>query len=92
MIATVSKFEYPKWKVIAWRFGRTFIAAFLASGSYVLIAVTPDAFNSLDKFLKALLFPFLIAGATAGINAIGKLLRDEFGNKEQTSTVDKIPV
>jgi len=82
---------YPEWKKVAWRFLRVFISAFLFTGSMVLINAQPVALSSWDKFLNTLILPFLLAGCVAGLNAVGKLLRDLFGTEDQTGLVDKLP-
>jgi uncharacterized membrane-anchored protein YitT (DUF2179 family) len=82
---------YPEWKKVAWRFLRVFISAFLFAGSMVLINAQPAALSSWSAFLNTLVWPFLLAGGVAGINAVGKLLRDLFGTADKTGLVDKLP-
>lgn len=82
---------YPEWKKIAWRFIRVFISSFLFTGSLVLINVQPESLTSGDKFLNTLILPFFLSGAIAGINAVGKLLRDTLGSEGKNSLVDKLP-
>jgi hypothetical protein len=81
---------YPHWKKIVWRFVRVFIASFIAGGSVVLTAASEVAFTSFENFLRILVVPFCLAGATAGINSLGKLARDYFGSEDKDSFVDKI--
>lgn len=68
--------EYPEWKKVLWRFGRIFLSAFLFTGSLVLVNAQPESLTSWDRFLNTLVLPFLLSGGIAGINAVGKLLRD----------------
>lgn len=82
---------YPEWKKIAWRFLRVFISALLFTGSMVLINAQPAVLSSWNAFLNTLVMPFLLAGGVAGLNAVGKLLRDLFGSEDQTNLVDKLP-
>lgn len=82
---------YPEWKKVAWRFLRVFVSAFLFAGGLVLLNAQPDSLTSWSKFFNTLVLPFLLAGGVAGINALGKLLRDLFGSDDKTSPVDKLP-
>ncbi len=82
---------YPEWKKVAWRFLRVFISAFLFTGSMVFINARPEMLSSWNNFLNTLVLPFLLAGGVAGINAVGKLLRDLFGTEDKTGLVDKLP-
>ncbi|MCA9371667.1 MAG: hypothetical protein H6773_02725 [Pseudomonadales bacterium] len=83
--------EYPEWKKILWRFGRIFLSAFLFTGSLVLVNAQPESLTSWDRFLNTLVLPFLLSGGIAGINAVGKLLRDTFGSEDKDSVIDKLP-
>lgn len=83
--------EYPEWKKVLWRFGRIFISSFLFTGSLVLVNAQPEALTSWDRFLNTLVLPFILSGGIAGINAVGKLLRDTFGSEDKNSAVDKLP-
>lgn len=59
--------DYSEWKVIAWRFGRTFLAVFLASfGVGLLGAKDFDALQTL-----------FVASVGAGIVAVAKAIRGE---------------
>ena len=87
---TVTQTEYPKWRLIAWRGFRTFMASFLVSGSATLIAARAVAFTSWDNFLAILLYPFVIAGLTGALPALGKWIRITFGTPNQDSIADKI--
>lgn len=82
---------YPEWKKVAWRFLRVFVSAFLFTGSMVLINAQPETLGSWNKFFNTLVLPFLLAGGVAGINAVGKLLRDLFGTEDKTGIIDKLP-
>lgn len=82
---------YPEWKKVTWRFVRIFISAFLFTGSLILINAGTESLSSWDNFLNSLVLPFLISGGIAGINAVGKLLRDLFGSEVKDGLVDKIP-
>lgn len=82
---------YPEWKKDAWQLLRTFISAFLVGGSLILINTGATAFQSWANFLNLLVYPFLIAGAVAAVNAVGKLLRNLFGSEDKTSLIDKLP-
>ncbi len=82
---------YPEWKKVAWRFLRVFISAFLFTGSMVLINAQPEMLGSWNKFLNTLVLPFLLAGGVAGINSVGKLLRDLFGTEDKTGLIDRLP-
>ena len=75
--------DYSTIKVIAWRFGRVFIAAFL-----IQFAVYLPQIETLDVnvIYKVLLVPSLIAGLTA----LGKALREYKGSADHKSVVDKI--
>jgi hypothetical protein len=83
--------EYPEWKKVLWRFGRIFLSSFLFTGSLVLINAQPEALISGEKFLNTLVLPFFLSGGIAGINAVGKLLREMFGSEDKDSLVDKLP-
>jgi hypothetical protein len=82
---------YPEWKKVAWRFLRVFVSAFLFTGSMVLINARPEMLSNWSNFLNTLVLPFLLAGGVAGLNAVGKLLRDLLGTEDQTGLVDKLP-
>lgn len=82
---------YPEWKKDAWQLLRTFVSAFLVGGSIVLINTGTEAFLSWANFLNFLVYPFLLAGAVAAVNAVGKLLRSLFGAATKDSLIDKLP-
>lgn len=83
---------YPEWKKVVWRFVRVFASAFLLTGSLVLINAQQEMLTSWERFLNGLVFPFLVSGGIAGINAVGKLLRTVFGSEDKDSLVDKLPL
>ena len=83
---------YPIYKKVLWRFLRVFIASFIAGASVVLSVAKEEAFKSWDNFLTLLIFPAGLAGATAGINAIGKLAREYFGTRNKNGAIDKLPI
>ena len=82
---------YPEWKKVVWRFVRVFVSSFLFTGSMVLVNAQPESLASWSNFLNTLALPFLLSGGIAGINAVGKLLRDTFGSEYQDSFIDKLP-
>jgi len=57
----------------------------------VLVNAQPESLTSWDRFLNTLVLPFLLSGGIAGINAVGKLLRDTFGSEDKDSVIDKLP-
>ena len=87
----LEKQPYADWKKIAWRFVRVFVSAFMVTGAVVLINTGADALQSWESFKNLLVYPFLLSGSVAGINALGKLLREVFGADSKDSLVDKLP-
>lgn len=74
--------EYPKWKIVAWRYVRVFLASFLVSFASGLVGATDfDALMAL-----------VVASLTAAIPAVAKLLREEVSGGDQTSMVNKLPL
>lgn len=69
-------------KVALWRFLRVFIASFLAGSAIVLSAVGPECFVSWSSFLDKLVIPACIAGLTASISAVGRLMRELWKDEE----------
>lgn len=69
--------EYPKWKVVTWRFVRVFIASFVVVFSQYLINL--QGLPTLEGIGKVAIIPAFIAG----INALGKALREYFENGEE---------
>ena len=92
--------EYANWKKVVWRFGRIFIGAFIVNFSSFMIMVDgaeiiKDGFAvSFGMFVKSLwllfIYPGILSGIIAGIAAIGKFIRDKWGNKDKTGAVNKI--
>lgn len=81
---------YPEWKKVIWRFVRIFISSFLFTGSLVLVNAQPESLASWNSFLNTLVVPFAVSGGIAGLNAVGKLLRDVFGSEDKDSLIDKL--
>lgn len=81
---------YPEWKKVIWRFVRIFISSFLFTGSLVLVNAQPESLSSWNSFLNTLVVPFAVSGRIAGLNAVGKLLRDVFGSEDKDSLIDKL--
>lgn len=73
------KTEYEKWKLVAWRFGRVFLSAFIIELAVVLPTIQTYDVQSLYRLL---LIPCLIAG----LSALGKALR------EYTDKFSKLPL
>jgi hypothetical protein len=70
------------------RFARVFVASFVVGASVILSQANQEMFINWESFWKSLIVPACLAGATAGISAIGKLIREFFGDKEW---VNKLP-
>lgn len=60
------KKPYPRWKLVAWRFGRTFVAAFLVS-------LAADLVNL--ETIEGVKIGLLQSAFVAGVNALGKAIR-----------------
>ena len=72
----MAKVEYPTWKIVAWRYGRVFLAAFIASISVdQLVLGTQDLTTTLAR-----------SAVAAGLAAMAKLLREE------STRFEKLPV
>jgi hypothetical protein len=77
--------NYPQIKVLLWRALRVFVSGSLGVLTLDLISKMMNAQSVGDiKYVVAL----VVAG---GIAALGKWLRDTFGNEDQTSLIDKLP-
>ena len=72
-------------KVALWRFLRVFIASFVVGASVVLTQANEIMFINFENIWKLLIVPACLAGSTAGISALGKLLREYFMDKEWVS-------
>jgi hypothetical protein len=70
---------YPTWKVVAWRYLRVFIAAFLGSLTFDQLLVGGG-----NVWVSVLKSAFI-----AGISALFKYLREEF---EDNKVVEKLPL
>lgn len=75
--------EYSKIKLIAWRFGRVFLAAFLAE-----VALHLEELSAFKDLYPMLLLPALIAG----ISAVSKAIREYLADDEYESILHKLPV
>lgn len=75
--------KYPAYKKVAWRFGRLFLASFLVLAGPQIASV-----GSLDDVLPLVITPALIGA----VGAVGKALREEWGNGDYTAFVNKLPV
>lgn len=81
------KSEYPEWKILAWRFLRTGIAGGAATIIATTIALKPDLSN-----LKQYGFALLSAFIAGFIGATGKWIRDRWGEKDKSGTMDRIVI
>jgi len=79
-VKEVKENVYPKWKKVIWRLGRVFFVAFLGA----IPAVKPNDLRG--WFLTA-----LAAGIAAGLEAIGKTLREIAGDNYE-SILYKLPI
>ena len=77
--------EYPLWKKVAWRYGRAFVATFLASLSTQILMFQEDL--TLTALRSA-----IFASFAAGLQALSKVVRDVYGDKKYSSPVHKMPV
>lgn len=75
--------DYAKWKLVAWRFGRVFLSAFLVS-----LSLTIKDLQNLDSFWPIVLYPAIIAG----ISALFKALREAYGRGDFDSFIHKLPL
>jgi hypothetical protein len=72
-------------KTTLWRFLRVFVASFAVGASVVLSQANETMFITWESLWKLLVVPACLAGSTAGVSALGKLLREYFGDKEWVS-------
>jgi len=93
--------QYPKIKKVFWRFARVFASAALVNFGAMLslidakkilgdsLAVSPAV------FLKALwgiaIYPAILSAIIAGLAALGKAIREYYGDKNFNSKVHKLP-
>lgn len=73
---------YPIWKKVLWRFGRVFIAAF--------VTVLGGGLMTLQTLDVAVLRAIITAAIIGGINALGKALREEYGEPTRDGEIDKL--
>jgi hypothetical protein len=74
-------FEYSQIKVILWRAFRVFFATFLTQLGLGVFGVTDlDAAKIL-----------IVSSLSAGLVALGKAVRTDFGGIEKNTLVDKLP-
>ena len=93
---------YASWKKVAWRFGRVFISAFVVTLAAALAEfdgsklVAEGMQNGFWAFLTALwgvvFYPAVLSAIVAAISALGKAVREYFGDAEYKSKVHKLPV
>jgi len=94
--------NYPIIKKVAWRFLRVFLSAFLVTFGTVLAGldggqIIQDGIKiGFVAFLKALwavaLYPAILSAIIAGVNALGKAIREYFGDDKYQSKVHKLPL
>ena len=75
--------DYAKWKLVAWRFGRVFLSAFL-----VTLSVTVQDLQNWESLWPLVLYPAVIAG----VSALFKALRETYGNEDFTKIIYKLPL
>ena len=79
----MAKVEYPQWKVIAWRFIRTFFA--------VLLVELSARLSSIQKLEDV--FPLLLVPAvSAGLVSLAKAFRDWVASDDYGNIVHKMIV
>ena len=74
--------SYPQWKIIAWRYSRVFVGAFL-----VTAGVNWEQVQNPEDILKLAVVPALIAGVVA----VGKAIRTYFADNNFSSLLNKLP-
>lgn len=79
----MAKKEYPLWRKLAWRFGRTSLAVFLLNLSFNLEKV-----GSLDDVVPLLLLPAL----SAVVVTAGKALREAIASEDYDHVIHKLVV
>jgi hypothetical protein len=75
---------YPVIKLILWRYFRAFISTFL-----VTLGTQLEVLNITD-LNKAVLVSLAVASASAGLQAMGKLIRENWAD-DMSSLVHKLP-
>lgn len=79
--------NYPKWKIVAWRFLRSAVAGGASSVVAVSIILKPDLSN-INDYLFAIFAAFL----SGFVAALGKVVRDNWGRETKDGLVDKITI
>jgi len=77
---------YPRWKKWVWRFGRVFLATFLAQ-VVVLLPKISD-YTNWNEWWTLLILPALVAS----ISALAKALRDYLGEGDYDNKIHKLPI
>lgn len=80
--------DYPTYKKVAWRFARVFIATFLITFA--------DALTTTSEPTVAIIRAIVLSSLSAGVVAMGKLMReylgyDTKGEAVEGSLVRKLP-
>lgn len=78
--------DYPNWKKAAWEAWRVFSVAFVG----VATAQVSAGIDMQDW--KSWVTTLLVSSFIAGIKAVGKYAREEFGNKDYSSLLYKLPL
>ena len=82
----MAKVDYANWKKALWEAWRSFIPAFLG-----VIAIQLSAGVDLSTW-KDWLPSLLIAGILAGVRAVGKWLRERYGEGNYDKPLYKLPL
>lgn len=82
------KDDYPKWKEVMWRAGRTFVATFIPT--FIMLISTVEAKDLDDKEKRAsLIVSIIVSSCSAGLVAAGKIIREKF---VEEGWLQKLPV
>ena len=94
--------KYPLWKKLVWRFGRVFLSAFVVTFGAVLTEFDGSKIIAVGMkfgfggFLAALwgvvFYPAVLSAIVAGISALGKAIREQFGDSGYKSKIHKLPL
>ena len=94
--------SYPVWKKVAWKFLRVFLSAFIVTfaavltefdGSKIIAQGMKFGFGSFLVALWGVVFyPAVLAAITAAISALGKAIREQFGDDGYKSKIHKLPL
>lgn len=79
--------EYAEWKTVVWRFVRSGIAGAAGAVISVQIILAPSWTNG-----KEYLLALTAAGVAGFISALALSIRNEFGNENKDSAIDKLPL